>query len=186
MRTLSLRTAAATVAVLLVTVGAFATPAAAIRTTGDSSSLNISIAVQTGYGGGSGSMECTSDGLPSHHCDKEGELTAGPVSVDYDGYNYGNQSEMTGGGGDEVTVNVSGQEATVEFDCDFRAGVPSGNPCPASINSSQTDDERHPSGSDSTRRSSGDEVNRSGTSEARSTADHGRNSSSSAHGVFSR
>lgn len=116
-------------------VGLLAGPAAAAHAAGPEppgGSLEVGVGVETGHGGGSGSWDCTSDGMPSHSCDKDGELESDAASVDYYGDNYGDRSAMTGGGGDHVTVSAGGQEAGGGFDCDFAAAAPSNDTCTVS------------------------------------------------------
>lgn len=124
--TIDPRTAGVAAVALLVALGVLVGPATAGNHSGsdergadDNSSFSVSTYGHVAGAGGEGSMECTGDPLGAHGCDKGGELDAGPLSVDYDGYNYGDPPGRTGGGGDAFTVEGGDQEATVGFDCDL-------------------------------------------------------------------
>jgi hypothetical protein len=88
---------------------------------------NQSVAVNDD--GGFLSVECT--GSPTEHeCDKDGALDAGPVGVDYTGFNDDSFAARSMQFGDHFVVTVAGEEVTVAFTCDLGLEAPDGNPCP--------------------------------------------------------
>lgn len=116
------------VLVVAVAAGTLAGPVAA-----DENPENTTIDVELGVGneanGGDGSMHCTGNYSMASQCDKEGDLSAGPAAVDYEGDNYMDPADRVGGGGDRFTFTVAGEQATVGFDCDFGPEPPTSNPC---------------------------------------------------------
>lgn len=82
-------------------------------------------------GGGDGGFTCT--GMPTDHdCDKGSDFDAGPLTVEYDGYNRGSLD----GGAYEfedrfVVTDGDGQGAVVVAPCEFEDDAPEDNPCPA-------------------------------------------------------
>lgn len=147
------RTALTALFLAVVVVASFATPVAAghdgsapengsagetsgeIRGT-ENSTIGLHQAVGlTGHGGWL-LVECDGYVTLHHECDKGGELDAGPASVDYDGYNYGNPPALYGGGGDEVTVTAQNRSASGEFDCDLQ---PSALPQACTVNGSSSE-----------------------------------------------
>lgn len=143
---MKLETRAALVAVVLtvVAVSLVAAPAAAGDddigiATGDGINSTIDLSASGNESGqsGAGSLDCV--GQPTHHeCDKAGSADTQAGSVDYDGYNYGDDDDLRAGGGDEVTVAGQGEQATFEFDCDFTTN-PSPEDCAFNVTSSQGD-----------------------------------------------
>lgn len=112
------------------------------RGDGSADDGNSSIAVELDVGpenpGGDGGFACT--GTPQRHeCDKGGDLAAGPLTVDYEGYNYADAPGMNGGGGDEFTVAAENRTATAGFDCDLRRETLADGPCAVDGNSSEGD-----------------------------------------------
>lgn len=86
--------------------------------------------------GGEGHYVC--EGTPDRHdCDKAGELTVGPASVDYDGRNYANATGLYGGGYDYVTVTAANRSGTGGFDCDLRPSTLAEGPCSVTANASE-------------------------------------------------
>lgn len=83
-------------------------------------------------GGGDGGFTCT--GMPTDHdCEKGSDFYAGPLTVEYDGYNRGSLD----GGSYEfedrfVVTDEDGQGAVVAVPCEFEDDAPEDNPCPAS------------------------------------------------------
>lgn len=134
------RAVVAALVLAVVVVGAFVGPAAAGHegstpengtdgessgtvTTTENSTLRLHEAAGGAGNGGWMLVECEGNTNVTHECDKGGELDAGPVSVDYEGYNYANPPGLYGGGGDEVTVTSGNQSASGEFDCDLRTST---------------------------------------------------------------
>lgn len=118
----TLRTALALTLALGLAAGGFAAPAAA-------SSVSVDLTVEVNDQGGSGGFVCT--GSPTdHECDKAGTLTIGPLTMEYEGYNDDDFAGRTSEFGDDFDVAVGDREGSVEFDCSFGPGAPSGNPCP--------------------------------------------------------
>jgi hypothetical protein len=147
------RTALAALLLAVAVVGAFAGPVAAGHggstpensSTGEShgeirATENSTVELHQALGllgdGGWLLVDCEGDFTLHHECDKGGELDAGPASVDYDGYNYGNPPALYGGGGDEVTVTAGNRSAAGEFDCDLR---PSELPQACTVNGSSSE-----------------------------------------------
>lgn len=92
---------------------------------------------ETEAGSSEGAVDCV--GQPTHHsCDKGGELTLGPLSVDYVGDNYADDDDQRFGGGDRFVVAGGGEQLLVGFDCAFDTG-PSAETCDLDIGSSQGD-----------------------------------------------
>lgn len=83
--------------------------------------LDLEGGVDSSQAAGNGTYDCVGDVTLRHHCDKDAQVDAGPVSVDYFGDNWATPTELQGGGGDVVTVGVVEQNATVGFDCHLRA-----------------------------------------------------------------
>lgn len=76
--------------------------------------------VDSSYVEGNGTYDCIGDVTLRHHCDKDAQVDAGVVSVEYFGDNFARPSELVGGGGDVVIVEAASENATVGFDCDLR------------------------------------------------------------------
>ncbi|WP_144261468.1 putative sodium/potassium/calcium exchanger [Haloglomus irregulare] len=107
----------------------------------DGEGLNSTLAAgyegETEDGSSEGAVDCV--GRPTHHsCDKGGELTFGPLSVDYVGDNYADDDDQRFGGGDRFVVVGGGQQLRVGFDCAFDTS-PSEETCDVDIGSSQGD-----------------------------------------------
>ena len=122
-------------------LGGFAGLAAAGNHDGGDSSVTVEVDVDAGAAGGEGTYDCEGDVTLHHDCDKEGELEAGALSVDYEGENRAAPTERTGGGGDAFVVGVGDRSATVAFECDFGPEPPQENPCPTDAS---TDDRGGP------------------------------------------
>ncbi|WP_255198610.1 hypothetical protein [Halorarius litoreus] len=104
--------------------------------TGENSTLVVHQAAGAMGDGGWMVIECEGNTTLTHECDKRGELDAGPVSVDYEGYNDANPPGLSGGGGDDVTVSMGNQSATGEFDCDLQTST---LPQPCTVNGSSSE-----------------------------------------------
>lgn len=107
---------------------------------GDDGNSTVALTLEVGdeSAGGEGSYVCT--GTPQRHgCDKGGELSAGPASVDYEGDNFANVTGMHGGGGDEFTVSGENRTGTAGFECDLRQETLADGPCAVYGNSSEGD-----------------------------------------------
>lgn len=131
MRTITGRTAAvaALAVVAALAFGAAVGVAAADDHDDGDSSVTVEGDVDAGPAGGEGEYDCEGDVTFHHACDKEGELEAGALSVDYDGENRAEPSERTGGGGDAFVFGVDDRTAGVGFACDFGPDPPEENPC---------------------------------------------------------
>lgn len=115
------------VAAVGLAVGALGGVAAA-QDLGDSEvDSNTSVAVNDD--GGYFHATCTGSPL-DHECDKRGELDAGPVAVDYEGFNDDSADGRYSRFGDAFVVTVAGEQYTFGFTCAFTVEPPSGNPCP--------------------------------------------------------
>jgi hypothetical protein len=104
------------------------------RTSGEdgNSSLVLEANGSTPLGGGSLSVDCAGTPL-DNACDKNGSLDAGPAAIDYRGNNSADFLDLTGGGGDTVTITVANQSGTFSFDCELTTGtVTNGTACTAS------------------------------------------------------
>jgi hypothetical protein len=142
---LDARTTLTVVAVLLAALALVAAPVAADDdddigiATGDGLNSTIDLDASGNHSGQSGSAAYACHGQPAHHeCDKSGSLDTDAGSVDYVGDNYGDDDDLRGGGGDEVTVSSQGERATGEFDCDLDTS-PSQDDCTVNATSSQGD-----------------------------------------------
>jgi hypothetical protein len=142
MSALDTRTVATLVAV--VALGTLAAPVAADGGESDvtvdaAPTGNSTVIVDTGLAadgnGGEENVTCTGSVL-DHECDKNGSLTAGPLSVDYTGDNYANVTALRGGGGDAFEVRGANESLLVGFDCDLNTNV-SAESCSVTANSSQ-------------------------------------------------
>ena len=123
---LHLRTVAVAVGLCLA-VGALGGVAAADHAGDSRVESNTSVAVNDD--GGYFNATCT--GSPTEHdCDKNGTLDAGPVGVDYEGYNDDSFRNRSSRFGDRFVVTVDGEEYTVSFTCEFTDEPPEDNPCP--------------------------------------------------------
>ena len=70
-------------------------------------------------------------GSPTEHdCDKSGELDAGAVKIDYEGFNNDSLDNRYSRFGDRFVFTVDGEEYTLSFTCDLGDEPPEGNPCP--------------------------------------------------------
>ena len=83
--------------------------------------LTLEGSVDSSDASGNGTYDCVGDVTFRHHCDKDAQVDVGPASVGYFGDNWGEPTEMEGGGGDVVTVGVASENATVGFDCHLQA-----------------------------------------------------------------
>lgn len=119
------RLAVSTVVVLLVALAALTGSAVAE----EGSSLEVEVSASGPGGGGGGSMDCTGDPVGEHTCDKEGAMTAGPVSGTYEGYNDGNTAGGPYAFGDDFAFVVFGQEVGIDADCAFEREPPSSDTC---------------------------------------------------------
>lgn len=81
--------------------------------------VTLDLGVGSSQAGGDALVDCTGDAGLDHYCDKRGNMTLGPLDVDYDGYTFGEGDPVAtrGGGGDEVTVAVQDRSVTLGFDC---------------------------------------------------------------------
>lgn len=115
------------VAAVALAVGALGGVAAA-QDLGDSE-IDSNTSVTVNDDGGFASVECTGSPI-EHDCDKRGALDAGPVGIDYEGFNDDSFSERSSRFGDHFVITVAGEEFVVAFTCDLGAEAPDGNPCP--------------------------------------------------------
>jgi hypothetical protein len=120
-----------------VALGGLAGVAAAGNHGGADSSVTVEVDLDAGAADGEGAYDCEGDVTLDHDCDKEGELDAVALSIDYEGDNRATPSERTGGGGDAFVVWVGDRTATVGFECDFGPEPPQENPCPADASADQ-------------------------------------------------
>lgn len=139
------RVALVAVALTMVAVSLAAAPAVADDdedigiATGDGLNSTIDLEASGNYSGQSGAGAIDCEGQPTHHeCDKGGSVGTDAGSVDYTGDTYGDDDDLRGGGGDEVTVAGQGEQATFEFDCDLDTS-PSQDDCAVNVTSSQGD-----------------------------------------------
>lgn len=65
-----------------------------------------------------------------HECDKRGELDAGPVAIDYQGFNNDSVDGRYSRFGDTFVVTIDGEPYTFGFTCEFTDDPPAENPCP--------------------------------------------------------
>jgi len=115
------------VAAVALAVGALGGVAAA-QDLGDSEiDSNTSVAVNEN--GGFASVECTGSPI-EHDCDKSGALDAGPLGIDYEGFNDDSFENRSSTFGDRFVITIAGEEFTIAFTCDLGAEAPDGNPCP--------------------------------------------------------
>lgn len=115
------------VAAVCLAVGALGGVAAA-QDLGDSE-IDSNTSVTVNDEGGYASVECV--GSPTEHeCDKSGALDAGPVEIDYEGFNDDSLENRSSNFGDHFVITVGGQQFTVGFTCDIGLEPPEGNPCP--------------------------------------------------------
>jgi hypothetical protein len=88
---------------------------------------NTSVAVNDD--GGYFNTTCT--GSPTEHeCDKSGTLDAGPLGIDYEGFNDDSFRNRSSDFGDSFVFTVDGEEYTFSFRCHFTDSPPEDNPCP--------------------------------------------------------
>lgn len=126
--------------VLFVAGGVLAGAAAADSHEDDEWTVAFDGEVDVEDNGGEGGFTCT--GMPTDHdCDKGGDMYAGPVTVDYDGYNRGSLE----GGEYEfedrfVVTDGDGRGAVVVFPCEFQDDAPEDNPCPATAEEYESDE----------------------------------------------
>ena len=139
------RVALLAVALTVAAVSLVATPAVADDdedvgiATGDGINSTIDLEASGNYSGQSGAGVLDCEGQPTHHdCEKGGGAGTEAGSVDYTGDTYGDDDDLRGGGGDEVTVAGQGEQATFEFDCDLTTS-PSQDDCTVNVTSSQGD-----------------------------------------------
>lgn len=106
--------------------------------TADDGNSSFTIAFEAGGENASarGSFACVGT-LLRHECDKGGGFAAGPISLDYDGRNYGDVRGLNGGGGDEFTLAAGNRTATVGFECELRPETLTEGPCSPYANSSE-------------------------------------------------
>ena len=127
MHRLHLRTVVVAVGLCLA-VGALGGVAAADHAGDSRLESNTSVAVNDD----GGYINATCTGSPTEHdCDKHGTLDAGPVGVDYEGYNDDSFRNRSSQFGDSFVFTVDGEEYTVSFSCEFTDEPPEDNPCPA-------------------------------------------------------
>lgn len=121
---------------LVGTVGILAAPAAAdpggamAASPLEGSSLGVDIAVASPAGAGDGGIDCAGDPVGEHTCDKTGNLTAGPLVIDYEGFNDGTPAAGDYAFSDDVVVEIGGQTTGANVTCSFEGPALSGNPCP--------------------------------------------------------
>lgn len=122
------RRAVLTATVLVVALGVLAGSAAALDSTADEDedSIDLEIDVDADLLAGDLEIDCDGDGIEAHHCDKTGSLDAGPFGLDYVGYNGGVLGDATYELGDEIVLEVDGEEYGIEFDCDTEDGCDGG------------------------------------------------------------
>lgn len=94
-------------------VGGGEVPGELTLETDDGTTLVVDGVVTGGYA----SVDCIESESRSSYCDKEGELSLGPGSLDYEGYNSFDGTNRTGGFGDTFSVMQNGEEvATVDIE----------------------------------------------------------------------
>lgn len=84
----------------------------------DESELSFHVAVTSSEGGGQTTWDCSGTAT-DNSCDKNGSFDGGPVSIEYEGYNFFDPQDERGGGGDHFDVTVGDQSGHVGFDCEF-------------------------------------------------------------------
>jgi hypothetical protein len=115
------------VAAFCLAVGALGGVAAAQDLGASEIDSNTSVTVDDQ--GGFASVECV--GSPTEHdCDKRGALDAGPVAIDYEGFNDDSLEKRSSNFGDTFVITVGDRQFTVAFTCDIGLEAPEGNPCP--------------------------------------------------------
>ncbi len=101
---------------------------AAAQGVGDSV-VDVNTSVEAADNGGFADVECT--GSPTDHdCTKAGALNAGPLGIDYEGFNDDSLAERSMHFGDTFVITVAGETVTIGFTCDIGLETPDGNPCP--------------------------------------------------------
>lgn len=121
--------------VLFVACGVLAGAAAANAHGGgdDEWTVGVDGEVDVAGNGGDGGFTCT--GMPTDHdCDKGGDVSAGPGTVDYDGYNRGSFDEGYYEFEDRfVITDGDGNGIVVVVPCEFEDDAPEDNPCPPTV-----------------------------------------------------
>lgn len=115
---------------VLVAGGAFVAPAAGAENT-NNSSLTANVALNSGQGGGFGSVDCTGGIATAHDCDKDGAFDSSVLKIGYDGYARGGPAAQSYGFQDEWNVTVLDRQGGLQVTCGFDTS-PSGNPCQVS------------------------------------------------------
>lgn len=136
MRTIPLRTATLVV-VLCLAVGALSGAAAAdpVEEATVEADLNATVDGQ----GLEGGFTCA--GTPTDHaCDKGGTFTAGPLSVDYRGFNGGSLDDESYAFGDTFAVEYDEETLVAGFECEVGTDPEPGNPCPVVVSEEAPDD----------------------------------------------
>lgn len=125
------------VAAVGLAVGALGGVAAA-QDLGDST-IDSNTSVTVNDEGGFAHVDCT--GSPTEHeCDKSGALDAGPLGIDYQGFNDDSLGDESSNFGDSFVVTVGPEEFTIAFTCDLGSEPPEGNPCPVDPPANGSDD----------------------------------------------
>jgi hypothetical protein len=119
------------VAVACLAAGAFGGVAAANGVTNETT-VGADTGVTVGEDGGDGGFVCTGT-VTDHDCDKEGDLDAGPASVDYEGFNDDSAEERESAFGDHFVVTVDDEGAVVAFTCELDDDPSAANPCPVTV-----------------------------------------------------
>jgi hypothetical protein len=125
------------VAVACLAVGALGGVAAANGVTEDTT-IGTNESVTVGDDGGYLDVNCIGT-VTDHDCDKEGELDAGPASVDYDGFNNDSLADRRSTFGDHFVITVDDKGAVVGFTCAIDTNPSAENPCP--VTAEQYEDE---------------------------------------------
>jgi hypothetical protein len=115
-------------AVVCLAVGALGGVAAANGVTEDTT-IGTNESVTVADNGGYLDVTCTGT-VTDHECDKEGELDAGPASVDYEGFNDDSLEDRRSAFGDNFVITADDQGAVVAFTCEFDTSPSAENPCP--------------------------------------------------------
>lgn len=136
MRTIPLRTATLAV-VLCLAVGALSGVAAADPI--DEANIGTDVNATVDGQGLEGGFTCV--GTPTDHdCDKGGTFTAGPLSVDYRGFNGGSLDNESYALGDTFVVDAGNETLVAGFECDVGTDPEPGNPCPVVLSDEAPDD----------------------------------------------
>lgn len=118
-------------AVVCLAVGALGGVAAANGVT-DDTTVGANESVTVGDDGGEGGFVCKGT-VTDHDCDKQGQLNAGPASVDYEGFNNESLEDRRSAFGDHFVITVDDEGAVVAFTCEFDDDPAAENPCPVTV-----------------------------------------------------